>query len=438
MVVFRLNQKKAVVKISKYILCGGLAGLSCQRFLLPEIYALSPFIVLGFYWMHKIRSDKSDPTYLLIAMLMCVDNGGDIYAETPVVIRYLIYVSLMWIIIPRERVKKSGVLFLLSLYFIMTFQMLFGIDTIRMLTINENIIQLSIFSIFVLTVNFKIYGDFDTKLIVCFLMIYLLFESLNYIFFYEAAMGYMNYNSTKALLVLPFLYFLKTNKLLLTILSSMPTTMVLIANGTRFIPVMFVMTLVLILFKKFLNLKFTNKIMLLILNYFLGEILFWYSDKYELEASKVTNFFYQVATNFSIDVLRILEPVRMDENYIFFSRSVYEILFGSGLGSGLWDKNNTFGYIDYSQYAFSRMEIDSHIYHGLHDFWTDIGLRFGMLFVSIIVLMTIKNIWKYEGIKGAYWAMCLILLFCSFYSTAGVLLISIIYGLAMYLEKSAS
>jgi hypothetical protein len=421
----------------KFTLVLFLAFISCQRFLLPQLYALSPLIALVFFLITKLRDDKSDITFLILALLMCVDNGGDVYLETPAVIRYIVYFCIIALLIPKNEINKKGILPLIALYFIVTFQMLFNLETLRISTLFENLIQLGLLTIFVLRKNYNIYENINIRLILTFIVTYVVFDAINYLTLYEPAIGYMNYNSTKAILVLPFLYLLINKKIFYSLLFLGPLTLVLIANGTRFIPVMFVSTLGIILLKNFINSKNSSKIVSALLVYSISYIFISETEYYKFEASKVTNFFYQIATNFSYDILRQLEPVRMDENKLFFSRSFYEILFGSGLGSGLLDKNNIFSYISYEQYAFTRLEIDSGIFHGLHDFWTDIGLRFGLLFVVFTIGITLKNILKYQELSCVYWAMGLIILMCAFYSTAGVLLISIIYGLAMHSSQSS-
>ena len=124
------------------------------------------------------------------------------------------------------------------------------------------------------------------------------------------------------------------------------------------------------------------------------------------------------------DRYEALDLVRFRENQLFFSRPLYEVIFGSGLGSGLADTQGLLGFVGYFDTAFTVEELNNSVYFNLHDFWTDFGLRFGLITVVFITyLVSIKQILFGQKICGILFG---ILLFNAFFSTAGMIFTALI------------
>tara|TARA_B100000676_G_scaffold279968_1_gene303741 strand:+ start:562 stop:1077 length:516 start_codon:yes stop_codon:yes gene_type:complete len=126
--------------------------------------------------------------------------------------------------------------------------------------------------------------------------------------------------------------------------------------------------------------------------------------------------------------LKLIDPWRFGELQLLFDRDLFSIFFGEGFGSGIFDSKGYLIFADFGQTAYSEQELRSGIFYNMHDLWTDYGLRFGILFIIIFLYDIIKNIiFSTNHLKTFYAMLILILALCAFFSSAGIILITLFY-----------
>ena len=137
--------------------------------------------------------------------------------------------------------------------------------------------------------------------------------------------------------------------------------------------------------------------------------------------------------------LQLIDPWRFGELQLLFDRNLFSIMFGEGFGSGVFDTKGYLVFADFGQTAYSDKELISGIFYNMHDLWTDYGLRFGLLFITVFLYDVIKNIiFSKNGLKTFYAMLILILSLCAFFSTAGIILISVFYLNYMLIDRRAN
>ena len=125
-----------------------------------------------------------------------------------------------------------------------------------------------------------------------------------------------------------------------------------------------------------------------------------------------------------LNTLKALDMVRFVENQLFFSRPVFEVIFGSGLGSGMVDTDGLLRFVGYNDTAFTDEELNNSVYFNLHDYWTDFGLRFGLIIVVFTMyFVSVKQIILGRLVCGILFS---ILLFNTFFATAGMIFTALI------------
>jgi hypothetical protein len=148
----------------------------------------------------------------------------------------------------------------------------------------------------------------------------------------------------------------------------------------------------------------------------------------ELVQFKALAFIVQIQQKFDISdislMLTVLDPVRFAEHQLFFDRPISEVIFGSGLGSGIYDTHGALAFVTFDQTAFSEKEIISSTFYNLHDFWIDFGLRFGLLPLAYIIYRTILR----EMLYNYPWHGVLfgILLLNTTFATSGMILTALL------------
>ena len=136
--------------------------------------------------------------------------------------------------------------------------------------------------------------------------------------------------------------------------------------------------------------------------------------------------------------LQLIDPWRFGELQLLFDRNLFSIIFGEGFGSGIFDTKGYLVFADFGQTAYSDKELISGIFYNMHDLWTDYGLRFGLLFITVFLYDVIKNIiFSKNRLKTFYAMLILILSLCAFFSSAGIILISIFYLNYMAIDQGA-
>ena len=94
------------------------------------------------------------------------------------------------------------------------------------------------------------------------------------------------------------------------------------------------------------------------------------------------------------------------------------------MASGLFDSRGEL-VVSYDATAFSESEISSSTYYNLHDTIPDLGLRFGLLFVLILLFKIIQGLIKFDYLK---YTLLLFLFFCSLWSINGIIAFFLIYN----------
>ena len=261
-----------------------------------------------------------------------------------------------------------------------------------------------------------------------FLIFYIIFESVNAYFFLDLFYGeYLNYDSTKALIILPSLILFSEKKYLKFLLLGLVTLYVLAWYGSRMISLIYAMALLMILMR---NISF-NKETLIFLPFAFVIISFLSIYFFNIDFKQTPKIIELVqdiliSTSF-IDLLKILDPVRFYEHILFFDRNIFNILFGSGLGTGMYDQQNLMGFISGSQTAFSNEELFSKVFYSFHDLHIDFGLRFGLVAIIIVLTNLVVNFFKSTSESKYLSTFLICLMFTMFFSTSGLLLITLFY-----------
>tara|TARA_Y100001970_G_scaffold60426_1_gene76924 strand:- start:441 stop:1655 length:1215 start_codon:yes stop_codon:yes gene_type:complete len=391
-------------------------------------------LIIGIIYL--IENQKLGNTYFIIALFTCVDIGGPgadfglTFKETPGLIRYLIYFIILSVILIRYKIdiQKIWIPFLLLIMpTIVTLSNFFDIN----FTINSAILRGDIFvfimTFLVLTNSNKRIFHFDNRILFVFIIFYGFFEIINYLLYYDYTMGYLNYQSIKSLIVFPLIYsliFAKSNPIKLILF--LCTAIVLVGYTTRMIIVSLILTLLIYYFAR-INLK--SLIAGLAICIIMGISILSRQDQGIEETIKVLAMVQNLISgdNF-FESLKLIDPWRFGELQLLFDRDLFSILFGEGFGSGIFDSKGYLIFADFGQTAYSEKELTSGMFYNMHDLWTDYGLRFGLLFIIIFLYDVIKNIiFSKNHFKTFYAMLILVLALCAFFSSAGIILITLLY-----------
>lgn len=444
-----------MLKIPKYFLenCSTIivlfiiAFFSTQRYLFADLYQLTCIIPLIAGLLHQNKNVPLGNTYLMISLFTFVDIGGGgdnirshNFVETYSIIRYLIYFSILSLILIRYKIdiKKFWKPFLLLITpVLITLFNFFDTNFI----INSSILRGDIF-VFIMTClvltnsNANIFL-FENKMLFVFLIFFGFFEIINYLVFYDFTMGYLSYQSIKSLIVFPLLYaivFIKSN--IVKFILFLCTGIVLVGYTTRMIIVSLFLTL-LIYYASRINLKsFIAGSMICIAMSF---IILSRQDPEIEESIKILVMVQNliIGNNF-IDSLKLIDPWRFGELQLLFDRNLFFILFGEGFGSGIFDSKGYLDFADFGQTAYSEKELISGIFYNMHDLWTDYGLRFGLIFIIVLLCDLIKNIFFSKSLLKTFYAMLIMIaVLCAFFSSAGIILISVLYLNYMSIDQGA-
>jgi len=413
------------------ILCACIALLGAQRFTLEAVsvnaclFAL--VLAIGTWKDIALRN-----TLLILAIFLSVDNGAGIYAETIWPIRYAIYVALVLSTLTGFKISIPRVLaasFLLSLPILISVVNMEAVDgDIYFRDIQIAVLILLIFSKDSTSRPFGL----DVKLLVISLSVFLMAELANVaLFFSIQEYQYLNFDSTKSLIVLPAFYFLAKREIKLSFVFLLVSLLVIFNYGTRMLTLVFLVTYlpyaVLILSSKktgIIKFVFTMIIVVAAL-----ALIFQHMELFAgLKA--ITFLFPSNNEGGFLDIIRALDPVRYFEHVMFLNRSYLEIFFGNGFGSGLAAINNEMYFVSPYATAFSSQELSYDVYYNLHDTWIDAGLRFGLVSVFLVYILCAKRAFSSSSNEPYYWLALIVLLTCASFSTAGIILIYMLWQLA--------
>ena len=411
-------------------ICGLFAS---QRFSLNELNAFICILPYAFFFQY-LSSKKLDIalSLLVISLFLVIDNGGGEYSETPSVLRYPIYLSCLlmlgYLSKPKIALKKLLFLAILSFVLLMT-TWAFHMVVFDVITFQRDILALIILSLVLV-------GRGEAKLSLPLLFAtsfgFLIGEVVNISWFFNYGDGdYLNYNGLKAFIVFPFLYvaFIKKNSLLAIVLFFL-TILVLVNYGSR----MLIGTFVSLLLVAFIVDKYMHLRAMLFLTIFVSMVIvainFFGLPTIGTEGSRykavqfIFEFIISIESADFFSALKVLDLARFAEHQMFFSRPVFEVVFGSGLGSGMADTGGLLADVGFNHTAFSVEELNSSLYFGFHDYWIDFGLRFGFIMVVFILyLVSIKQMLLGRLVCGILFGL---LLLNTFFATSGLLFTALI------------
>lgn len=268
------------------------------------------------------------------------------------------------------------------------------------------------------------------------ILFYLIGETINFIYYQDVwkndLKGYLNYSSLKSMILIPFIYLLIYKKNFIYIfLVFIITNIVTVGYGSRYI---FLTLYLYLFFHIFFYLK-NNLLLKLFLTFILLISLSLVAQNLEgsfKPTALLKSIFETLLVNPNLfNLFYELDKVRFMEHKLIFDQGIYNILFGSGLGSGLYDYNGYLSFVKFNQTAFTEKEIISKVFYNFHDPWTDIGLRIGLLPFFLIILKFFINIYhfsKNNDQKNFFLISCiLVLMINAWFQVIGLIVIFFLY-----------
>lgn len=408
--------------------------LAVQRFILSPINAVICAIPLGLFAVQMLRGHHQTAlTYLVLALFLSIDNGGGAHAETIAPLRYFIYMSAITMLfyLSNWRIQRKPLLLAALLCCGIAFGSVttaFGSVPIDVTTLQRDLIVLIILSAFLID---RSSAKLDLHLIFSGSFGYLVGEVVNAFLFYRDFTEYLNYDSLKAFIVFPLIYTLLTRRnVVIQVILAIATLYVIFLYGTRMITlsifVLIAAALVITLIRNGRGKSLLGFLVALIVLVNINRIESLADT--EFIQFKALSFLVQIQENFEASdisrMLALLDPVRFAEHQLFFGRPILEIMFGSGIGSGIYDANGALAFVTFDQTAFSEQEINSSTFYNLHDFWIDFGLRFGLLplayLIYKVVLQEMRNNRPWHGVLFG------MLLLNTTFATSGLLLTALL------------
>ena len=147
-----------------------------------------------------------------------------------------------------------------------------------------------------------------------------------------------------------------------------------------------------------------------------------------MRSIKAFNTFLKFSQFVEIDIKSILQDLdrtRVAETKLLFDLPFYQIAFGKGFGSGIFDEQGYLSFVEVNDTAFSTEEIQNSYYVNFHDVWVDVGLRFGLLPFSLILVGLMMLFRGSDATGKINLSMTLVGLFSAFYSIAGLISIAV-------------
>ncbi len=255
------------------------------------------------------------------------------------------------------------------------------------------------------------------------LITFVIFESIN-ITMYNPDIDYLSYNTSKSLVVLIFFasmmsgWFKASSAFLLVIfiLSFYVTRMIILSF---FLVILLFAVIKFFNFKQFIKVTVYSSLFIVFIT-----VLSQYID---LNRIKLIGTFAVVLENLAgLETIKLLDPVRYYETLVFIDTG-FNLLIGNGFGSGVYDHNGYFSFVGVDDTAFSLEELKSGYFFNFHDVWTDIGFRFGLLFLFFVYLLPFRKVNDVSAEVRSLAMTLIVLITCAFYSMTGIILIAFIY-----------
>lgn len=400
--------------------------ISVQRNLLPSIYQFACIPIFAFGLLLINRNRYMSLSLIISSLFLSVDLGGDVYSTTPAFIRYPIYIISI-VMLFKGKLPKSSFIFLFGMFWATLLLTFFLRNQINFTTLMRDffiiLLAFGVFSKTTVTSNL-----FSYNILFLVLIGYVAGEFFNSILYgWNDNFDYQSFNSTKSIIVFPFFFLYLKKEYFFALISFIITSIVLVFFGTRMLIISFYLLIFLLSLGKtiksvysFLISFFLIVTIIFILNYL----------KFDMNSSRVSGVFVTIFSDRDfLESIKIIDRVRFAEHELFFSRNFFEILFGSGFGSGLEDVDGKLHFVNELKLtgAFTEIELGNNFYYNLHDTWIDLGLRFGLFPVILIYLFLFKNLFSFDKTIVLFSCVCLVLLNCASFSTSGLIIIAFFF-----------
>jgi hypothetical protein len=414
-----MRYKIAVPRIFEIIIfiCGIIA---VQRFSLGLIGAsicVIPFVLYIYY--QSINKTSSSLSCLLLALVLSVDQGGTVYPETPSIIRYVIYVSILITLIGFSRLRIDE----RAIKFACFVGVSIVIGTISNIVNTSGVVggyaffrDMQVLFLLVIFIFMRRHVEFDLNLIFVGSLGYMFGEIINIIFYYTSGIEYLSYDSKKIFVLFPllYLYIMDYKRSVKAVVMGISIVILLLYVSRMILLSVIFLLLIALLIYSLKKKKYSVYIWLFIVVFISQEIHIMDIMEGILLLPRKTYYLFvtilenSVSSNI-VELFKIVDPVRYVEHELFFSRPLIEVLFGSGLGSGIIDSQGMFSFLVYDNDAFTDTELYTSIYYNFHDFWIDYGLRFGLLSVIYLIYkLIIKKMLEGEIMIGAFYGIVLL------------------------------
>jgi hypothetical protein len=372
------------------------------------------------------RNEKLRNSLLFLALFWSVDNAVSGNGATPAVIRYLIYVTTILTLALNSSISNTRLLgTTLAFTFYVATTLYHANDILSGVQMWRDF-QILLLGGIIFCLRKKRAYELDIGLLLYATIGYLLSECVNFLAFGGIWYGeYMSYDTTKYLIAIPSLIALFAGRPLMAWTLVGLTIMVLIGYTHRTLFLAYLISLVAIL----AVVPMKNGLIKRVVAFIGIGIAILVAGRLDIstvfESSKALNMFNLLKLH-GFQTLEILDPVRFESSAIFFELPVFDLLFGRGLGSGIYDANGVFGFVLLDQTAFSAQELHSGYFFNFHDVWVDVGLRFGLLPLSLFVvwLLRLRPVRNLPG--TAIWVLALIGVLSAFYGTSGLISIAVL------------
>lgn len=395
--------------------------VSAQRFLLPELSALTCIILLVLPLITGIH-DKQYLTIFFLSIVSIADLGGLVYSETPSAVKYLIYASILGFMALNLQFgynKKHRYLILFSLFVVLnTFLHPNSLDSY---TLGRDI--LTLFLLLFISFSFKLKSIYliEANYILYFSIGILVSELFNIFSSYTVLSGdYLNYSSFKFLALFPVIYFLSYRKYYTSAIIAPISFLVIGVYASRMLLITGILVCLILAFNGFRK-SFWRTLLLFLISIVISLIFLKFLDV-DLQAYRVLSIFFTMNSfNDLTSAALFLDPVRFAENTVFFEQNLFNLLLGNGLGTGIIDETGIFSFVPNDGAAFSPKELNESHFFRLHDSWTWFGFRFGLLAYLLFVFWAVKGCFSKNPETALFAAFMLLALFNATFSIGGLI-----------------
>ena len=401
--------------------------IAAQRFTVPLLSSYSLLVPL-FMALLSFRSyPKLSNTLLLIALFFSIDYQVAHYAVTPTPLRHILYVIIVFSYLRDYKLSINRTICCFGILFFYLLNTAIFMESVDVNQLTRDV-QIIILVIIFLAASKRRY-EIDIPFASICIMFFMLSELPNFFVFRDRwLVDYMSYDSTKYLIIVPAIYLLNKGRGLSFFVVAMLTSIVLIGYTSRTLMLFYFLVVALtLIFVAIRNKK--QKLLLL----FVGGVtalmlMFSPSLKSELKSIKSLQTFSKLSQVTQIDIASILQDLdrtRFAETKLLLDLPLYQIALGKGFGSGIFDEQGYLDFVELDDTAFSATEIQNRYYINFHDIWVDVGLRFGLL-PLLLLLITLTTLFLRSDPNGKIKvSLAVVGLFSAFYSVGGMISVAI-------------